>query len=138
MKITAERYRLVAFGGFCSAGACSHRWELKLSLSLPPGGMVSNVASDKGRRELACTNAKHSFYGEHYPKMPRAPPTAIAVPPPPGGGLKANPPFNHRFLGREASIKMPNSLSSHLWEQAPALRCVILVPLSIRKRTNPF
>ena len=42
-------------------------------------------------------NAKYSFYSEFYSKIPQAPPTAIAVPPPLGGGLKANLPFNHHF-----------------------------------------
>ena len=60
--------------------------ESGTNLSLPPRGMVSNVASDKGRKELAWTNDKHSFYGECFTCVPRAPPTAIAVPPPPGGG----------------------------------------------------
>ena len=40
-------------------------------------------------------SAKHSFYGEHYSKMPRSPPTAIAVPPPPGGGLNIRSLYIH-------------------------------------------
>ena len=57
-------------------------------MGLPMGGRLSNVASDKGLKEPACTNAKHSFCGEHYLLVPQAPTTAIAVPLPPGGRLK--------------------------------------------------
>ena len=54
---------------------------------LPPGGMVANVASDKGRKEPATLSHITRHKTSAILSYTRAPTTAIAVPLPPGGRL---------------------------------------------------
>ena len=76
-----------------------HKNHRRANISLPPGGMVSNAASGKRRKESAALEHTARHEASVSPSYAQAPPyAACGVFPPLGGGLKkSNAKFYSEF-----------------------------------------